>query len=37
MCNNCKIIEDTRLELRMEHGSILWTLNFKQWKSDNKA
>ena len=32
MCNNCKIIEDTRLELRRKHGSIFWTVPFKDWK-----
>ena len=37
MCNNCKIIEDTRLELRMEHGSYFWTVPFKDWKSANPS
>jgi hypothetical protein len=37
MCNNCKIIEDTRLELRREHGSIFWTVPFKDWKVANSS
>tara|TARA_A100000172_G_scaffold28240_1_gene16661 strand:+ start:526 stop:1395 length:870 start_codon:yes stop_codon:yes gene_type:complete len=37
MCNNCKIIEDTRLELRREHGSIFWTVPFKDWKGANPS
>ena len=37
MCNNCKIIEDTRLELRMEHGSLLYSTIFKDWKIANSS
>ena len=36
MCNNCKIIEDTRLEMKKEHGTAFWSFEFKQWKEDNK-
>ena len=37
MCNNCKIIEDTRLQIRKEHGSIFWTVPFKDWKVVNPS
>lgn len=31
------MIEDTRLELRMEHGSYFWTVPFKDWKVANPS
>ena len=36
MCVNCDKIEATRLEMKKEHGSMLWSFEFKQWKEDNK-
>ena len=36
MCNNCKIIEDTRLEMKKEHGTAFWSFEFKEWKENNK-
>ena len=36
MCNNCKIIEDTRLEMKKEHGTAFWSFEFKEWKENNQ-